>query len=174
MKFLTVGLVGLLLFSQTSCSQSQVTITLDLILTAADTAVSTLQSTGTIPAAEAAVIQQYLSEVNDAVSYTTTELASSDSTTVKTAKITSKFASIVVPQLSGTPASIVTTISAVVNAVSNFLSTLTTTNAQLIQFENSFTGTHSWKLTRGDKQHLNAIAAKAKVLKAKLNALPKK
>lgn len=173
-NFLAIGLVGLLL-SQTACSQSQVTITLDLIVTAADAAVSTLQATGQISPVEAALVQTYLTEVTDSVSFATTELASSDSSEVKAAKITANFAKIVAPQLSGAPAAIVSTIGAVASAISNFLTTLTVTTAQLVQYENSFAGAKkTFKINGADKKALKTIATHVTAVKVKLNALPKK
>ena len=68
---LTLGLVA--------CSQSQVTETLALVVTAADAAVTTLQATGQIPPGTATLITNYLSEVSTGVSFATMELASSDS-----------------------------------------------------------------------------------------------
>ena len=72
---LTLGLVA--------CSQSQVTETLALVVTAADAAVTTLQATGQIPPGTATLITNYLSEVSTGVSFATMELASSDSSALE-------------------------------------------------------------------------------------------
>jgi len=168
-NFFVIGLVGLLL-TQVACSQSQVTLTLDLIVTAADTAVSTLQATGQISSTEATLINNYLNEVTSAVQFSTTELASSDTPEVKSAKIIAQFASVAAPQLSGAPAAIVETISAVAKAVANFLSTIQTTSAQMISLKGveSFRSSTHWKLSRGDKSALKKIEAHVKVVKAKI------
>lgn len=110
-----------------SCSQSQVTVTLDLVVTAADVAVSTLQSTGALPPGTATVIQGYLGSVTTAVSFATTELASADTGAVKASKIAAEFAMLAVPNLpAGTPQVIGETLQAVASAIANFLATLPT------------------------------------------------
>jgi len=149
--FLTFTLLGALLF-QVGCSQSQVTTTLDLVVTAADAAVSVLQSTGTLPPGTASLITGYLGQVTTGVEFATTELASTDSTAVKAAKITQEFAMIVVPNLPpGTGAAIVSVVASVAQAVANFLSTLQTV-----------------AMTSADKQVLPKIARHNAMVRAKL------
>jgi hypothetical protein len=154
-----------------SCGQSEVTLTLDLVITAADAALTELQSTGQVSSGTTASITSYLNQIVTAVSFTTTELASTDSDAIKSTKIAAEFATVLAPNLSsGTPLVIVATIGAVAKAVTNFLALMATTSAQLQTFEgNAFFAAHKgWKLTKGDQKALPKIAAKAAALKARL------
>lgn len=159
------------------CSQSQVTITLDLVVTAADVAVSTLETTGQIPAPIANEVTSYLGQVTTAVDFATTELATTDTAAIKATKITSEFAALALPQLPpGGPAAIVATINAVAQAIGKFLATIQTTSAQLeTPGALAFAGSSgSAKLNSADKKALPKIAARNAAVKAKLKALQKR
>ena len=163
----------------TACSQSSVTLTLDLIVTAADAAVGVMQSTGQIPPGTATMITNYLGDLTTAVDFATTELASSDTAAVKAAKIAQEFAMIAAPNLPpGTASAIVSTIQAVAKAVANFLASVQTAalNIQAVPAgANAFAGkSGTLKLNSADMKALPKIKARNAVVKAKLAALPKK
>lgn len=159
LALLTVGLTG--------CAIS-LSDGLDLVVSAADTAVTTLQATGSIPAPTATLIENYLSEVVNFTSFTTTELASSDSAAEKTAKISAEAAMVIEPQLpAGTPTVIVTVVNAVVQDVATFLENVKTTSASLQTVNaNAFfaTGKYSAKLSKSDvkklQKHIASVQAK--------------
>lgn len=162
------------------CGQSSVTLTLDLVVTAADAAVSALQATGQLPAGTATQITAYLGDVTKAVDAATAELATMDTVAEKAAKIAQAFAGIAAPVLpSGTAQAIVLTVSAVATAVANFLASVQTTSAALDQpaLAHAFFGANGhWngKLSRADRKALKDIQAKNAKVKAALASLPKR
>lgn len=159
---LTLGLVA--------CSQSQVTETLALVVTAADAAVTTLQATGQIPPGTATLITNYLSEVSTGVSFATMELASTDSSALKASRIAQEFASITVPNLPvGTATAIGATVAAVVSAVSNFLATIQPAAASL-----TAAGAPTPKQIKVAKSALSKIDSQNAQLKLRLAQLPRK
>lgn len=113
------------LFALVSCGSNQVLTTLQLVVASSEAAVAALEAGGTIDPNTAAKIENYLTSVSTAASFAATELASSDSTAVKAAKIVQEFATVTAPDLpAGTPQVILTTVNAVVQAVLNFLATV--------------------------------------------------
>ena len=161
----------------TTACQSQVTTTLDLVVAAADAAVTALQATDQLPPGSAALLNTYLSDVTAAVDYATAELASADTPAVMASKITAEFAAIAVPQLPpGVAAAVGVTIQAVANAVAKFLSSIQATAAALTATPDgarAFFASGKLKLTRGDRAALPKIRAKNAAVKAKLAALKK-
>lgn len=172
---LAFAAIGLALF-QLACSQSQVTETLSLVVTAADAAVSVLEAGGQIPAPVATQITNYLGEVTTGVQFASTELASADSSGLKASKIAQEFATISAPNLPpGIGAAIGATVQAVASAVTNFLSTVTSaasaSNAISTPYAESFAGKVKMKAAKKD---LDKIAAHNAAVKARLAALRKK
>ena len=161
----------LIMLGLTACSQSQVTETLDLVIAAADAAVSVL-APGT-----AALITPYLSEVSAAVDFATTELASDDSAAIKAAKIAQQFATIAAPNLPpGTAQVIVQAVAAVGKAVITFLGSLQATGADL---QSTPVGANAFfaggaKSLKVSKNKLAQIAVHNAKLRAKLAAAKSK
>ncbi len=176
MKLARFALVIGLCLALVGCGQSDITLTLDLVITAADAALTALETTGQVSSGTAGQITNYLTEVTNAVDFTTTELASSDSDAIKAGKIAQEFATVIAPNLpAGTPLVIATVIAAVAKSVTNFLAVMTTTSAGLQSTEgNAFFAAHKgWKLTKGDQKALPKIRAKAQALKTKLATVKK-
>lgn len=172
---LAFAAIGLALF-QLACSQSQVTETLSLVVTAADAAVSVLEAGGQIPAPVATQITNYLGEVTSGVQFASTELASADSAALKASKIAQEFATISAPNLPpGIGAAIGATVQAVASAVTNFLSTVNhaavAANAVSVPYAESFAA--KGKGLKAAKGKLAEIAAKNAAVKARLAALNK-
>ena len=165
-----------LTLSMVACSQSQVTETLSLVVTAADAAVSVLEAGGQIPAPVATQITNYLAEVTTGVQFATTELASSDSDALKASKIAQEFATISAPNLPpGIGAAIGATVQAVASAVTNFLATVQAqASAQTITVRDVTAFAAKAKGLKAAKKQLTAIQAKNAAVKARLAALHKK
>lgn len=173
---LAFAAVGLALFSL-ACSQSQVTETLSLVVTAADAAVGVLEAGGQIPAPVATQIANYLGEVTTGVQFATTELASADASGLKASKIAQEFATISAPNLpAGIGAAISATVQAVASAVTKFLSTVASqavaANAVTVPYAESFAA--KAKGLKAAKGKLAEIAAKNAAVKSRLAALSKK
>ena len=173
---LAFAAIGLALF-QLACSQSQVTETLSLVVTAADAAVSVLEAGGQIPAPVATQITNYLGEVTSGVQFASTELASADSAALKASKIAQEFATISAPNLPpGIGAAIGATVQAVASAVTNFLSTVNASavasNAVTVPYAESFAA--KAKGLKAAKKTLEQISAHNAAVKARLAALTKK
>jgi hypothetical protein len=159
-----------------SCGQSDVTLTLDLVVTAADAALTTLEGSGQVSASTAGQVNSYLTQVTNAVTFTTTELASSDSDAIKSTKIAAEFASVIAPNLpGGTALEIVAVVGAVAKSVTNFLALMSSTSAQLRSAEGNafFAAAKGWKLSKGDQKALPKIAAKAAALRKRLQSVKK-
>ena len=159
----TVVLSSLLL---TSCGVS-LTTSLDLVVSAADVAVTTLQQSGQVSPATAASITNYLNEVTSFVDFTTTELASTDSGATKAAKISQEASMIATPQLpTGTATVIVTVVNAVLQDVASFLSNVNSTSASLqVADSNAFfaSGKFSLKISAKEAAKLRMHNASVKV-----------
>lgn len=167
-KIMIAGVLIATLVFETACSQSEVLTTLNLIVTAATTAVDVLQSAGVLPPGTAALVLPYLNGVSAAVDYATTELGSTDSASVKAAKITQQFAMIVAPNLPpGTASAIVSAIEEVAGKVAAFLSTLQVGAGKLaLEAPDS-----QVPVSKGDAKALGTIKARNAHLHARLNSL---
>jgi hypothetical protein len=150
----------------TGCGVSNVTTTLEIVITSAETAVGVLGATGTIPPAVVTQVDTYLTLVSQATSFAATELASSDSSAVKADKIIAQFASISAPILPpGIAQTIVAVIQAVANAVANFLNTIqpaATTGIHRASIPSSI------KISSADKNTLSQIKLRADALTLKI------
>lgn len=161
-------LIAALLF-QTACGATQVTTSLDLIVTAATIAINTLEATGVVSPAEGALILTYLGEVSTGVSFANTELNSTDASAVKATKIIQEFGMIVIPALPpGTAATVVLAVQQVADAIVAFLANLEPAAASV--------GTRSarqfnYVLTKGDIKELGKVEKDNAVLHNRLSAL---
>lgn len=174
---ISIILVALMLMSLVGCTNN-VTTTLQLVVVAAEAAVDTLGSTGTIPPAVAKQIDAYLLATSDGVSFATDELTSTDDPGIKAAKIAQKFAAITAPNLpAGTPQNIVAVVAAVSKAVLTFLSTVQSTKAVLVKdsgFSTAFADTNQtnkakrMKMSSGDRAKLKNIKDRAEALRRKI------
>src|SRR5271156_42959 len=106
-----------LLFALTACSTSSLIATLQIVTDAVTVAIPVLQAAGVDPAA-LALAQTYLTAVSTATSEAATELASSDTTAVKTSKILADFANVIAPTIGN--AQVAAVIRAVAAAVQSF------------------------------------------------------
>jgi len=95
-------------------------VTLDAVVTSAETALATLAAAGEISPETAATVETYLTEVGAAAASAAVELESGDTTAEKYAKIAAEFAAIALPNLTGVPAGLLIS----VIAVSTFIQTL--------------------------------------------------
>lgn len=103
------------------CTPGAVTSALDKVVSAVELALPLLSFAG-VPAPVIVLAQGYLQSVSAAVNETTTELASTDTSAVKAAKIASYFAAAIVPVLpAGTPPIVAQLLQAVSDAVAAFL-----------------------------------------------------
>jgi hypothetical protein len=188
-RSLCLGATLALCLGLVACSQSQVTVTLDIAVTVADTLVGALETTGTIPPPVAALIEDFTTKFSNDAAFAITEFGSSDSTALKFSKVIAQFADIcpagagaqcVGPVLpSGIPSTIGIIIEQLAKAITNFLATMPATTTAIVAQPGgtraiNSSGVKAIQLTRGDKQALPKIAAKNAVLKAKLDALKKK
>lgn len=168
-KFLSISaaaLVCLLSLCTVACSSSNLVPLLDATVSAADAAVAELASSGTIDPAAAQKITNYLGQVATAASEASTELASSDSTAVKTEKITADFAAIVVPDVANLSPALAASIRAVDAAVQAFVSALTSANAQIEAH-----GVQNAQIGVRDRLRLEAIKRHAESVISKLARL---
>jgi hypothetical protein len=140
-----------------SCGQqSQVTITLQAVLAAAQVVIPLIP--GVSPQWQTQ-LRTYLSAVSDGVSQTTVILASNDAPSVQASKILMMFRSIAVPVLSpSTPPKVMIAISAVVEAVQAFL-------AVVAPIAKAVTSQQRLTLTPGDLSALPKIGKAAVALK---------
>jgi hypothetical protein len=176
-RFCAAGLAVLLSFALVGCSSSAVR-DLQLVVAGGEAVVAALESAGTIPAPAAALINTYMGQVSAFVSFSTTELASSDSPAVKASKIAAEAVGISKPDLpSGTPTLVATSIQAVASALANFLSNIAATSAQLSvspQFASGFGAKKKapkLDMSASDKKKLAELHARAVILQSKF---PKK
>lgn len=174
----TTSALALPFLGCTGNAQSDVTIALTLLVSGLDTAVSVLQSTGGISAAEAAIATQYLNEVTTFIDFVEKELASTDTVLQKSAAIANEAVTLGLKQLPpGLPTVLASVFAAVLNDVAQVLTSVQTTSALLIgRGINSFQSQKKWngKINSKDKKVLADVAAKNAAIKKKLNALPKK
>jgi len=155
MKYLTASLLILTMFL-TGCGSSNVVTALELVTAASEAAIGALEATGQIPPGTAMQIDQYLAEVSTATQFASTELTSTDTTAVKTAKIAAQFANIAAPDLGpGTAQAIVQVVAAVAKAVSSFLATIQPPPAQPLP---------KAVMSENDKEKLQAIRSRAAVV----------
>lgn len=173
---LGIALVLLLSLSLMSCSSSAVR-DLQLVVAGGEAVVAALESSGTIPAPLAALINVYMGQVATFTDFAIAELASTDTPAVKASKIAAEAASVSKPDLPpGTPALIGTSIQAVASALATFLGNIHTT-AELIStpsFGNSFAAggkPAKLKLSKSDEKKLAELRARAQRLKQRF---PKK
>jgi hypothetical protein len=120
---IAAALSGLLTFTY-ACNTSTVVTYLNAVIAAADTAVAGLEVAGQIPAPIGTLITNYLATVSTAASESAIELQSSDTTAVKVQKITTYFATSILPTFTNIPPSIIASIQAVDAAVKVFLSSI--------------------------------------------------
>lgn len=150
----------------TGCKQSSITTNLQLVIAAAETAVSVLEGTGTIPPPVGTLINTYLNAVSEGTVFASMELASTDPQPIKASKIIAKFASIAKPDLpAGTAQNIVTVIEAVANAAAKFLATISTAQTALA------TSAKPLKMTSGDMAAMPKIQARAEALQVRTSKL---
>jgi hypothetical protein len=168
--------ISCLLFVTVGCGAPQTSVTTDLSLAiaGAESAVSTLSSLdpSLISPTMAANINSKLQAASTALTFATTELASSDTPAVMAADISKEFASVIAslkdPALtSGTPLAIITAIQLTVTLISNFLTTIEAPVA--VARANPAVNAVSWKLSAGDLKALPGIHAKALTLEAMFN-----
>jgi hypothetical protein len=137
------------------CGVSAVTLALDAVVAAAETA------------AELPNPPAYVGQIADAAIFAADELASSDSVALKVSKIAGEFAAIAVPSAAaGSPVALIA------QAVTNFLALLNTSSAQLERlpvYADSFAARKTMKLGPADQARLKKIRARAEAVKAKLN-----
>lgn len=172
-SLLCLSLVALLAFSQVACTQSEITLTLGLIVSSAQTFLDIADPP------VAALAAPYFTQVNAFVSFSTAELASTDSGATKASRIAQEALKLSVPNLpAGTPQSIANALSAVVTNIINFIAAihslsaeLTATPAGALAFAAS--GPKAVKLNHKDKTALKKIEEANAKLKARLKSIPK-
>lgn len=168
----TLIIVALAILSLTACSGNQVTTTLQLVVVAAEAAVDTLGSTGSISQDVVQQIDGYLLATSDGVQFATDELASTDAPAVKASKIAQKFAGITAPNLPpGTPQTVLAVVSAVSKAVLTFLSTVQQSQAELVahpEYATAFAGEPKSKMPKATDKKLKDIKARAERLKHRI------
>jgi len=171
-----VGLAGAGAVGLIACSgsQSDLTIALDVLVTAAETAISTLSATGGISGADATLALNYLSQVSTFIDFVEMEVKTSATVLEKATAIVNEAAMLGVKQLPpGLPTIIVTVFNAVLTAINNVISSVQTTSAVLVERGiNSFADQKKWngKLSRRDRKSLEETAKKNADLKAKIAA----
>lgn len=154
--------VSALLF-QMGCGSNQVVTSLQLVIAAAEAAMTTLEATGQIDPATATKITNYLTAVSTATSYAATELQSSDTPAQKATKIVQEFASVTAPVLPpGTAQTIISVVQAVTQAVANFLAS--------IQPASAVSGSPALTLSSADRSKLQSIHARSEALKTRIAA----
>lgn len=128
-KQIAMATVLLMSFALVGCNG--LTTTLDAITIAVDAAVPILAASGVIPPGTATIIMSMSTKALAAVNATSTELASTDSQALKTAKIAQIWASVplcaptdttcsnILP--AGTPTVVITIVQAISNAIVTFL-----------------------------------------------------
>lgn len=154
---LSIAVIGTLLF-QVACSQSQVTVTLGLVVAASSAAVTTMESAGQLDQNTATQIIGYLNSVTSGVQYADTELSSTDTSEVKGLKIAQYFAkNVLLPNIpAGTASNIVAVINNVATSVVNFLAQVSTTTPAALKVGAKASGS-VFSLTHGDMQALSRI-----------------
>lgn len=169
---LTLILVALMLLSLTACSGNQVTTTLQLVVAAAEAAVDTLGSTGSLSQDVVQQVDGYLLATSDGVQFATDELASSDTPAVKASKIAQKFAGISAPNLPpGTPQTVLAVVSSVSKAILSFLSTVQQSQAVLVahpEYATAFAGEAKGKMPKAADKKLKDIKSRAERLKQRI------
>jgi hypothetical protein len=158
-----IALAALYCISLVGCSESQVVLTLGLVVDASEAAVAALGST--IPAPVASMIQAYLTDVGTAVNKAAPILASTETPAQKAVDVANVFAGVVAPALpAGTPQAIVLAVQAVTAAVSRFLATLPPAAASA----NALSAGPKPNLSGRDIATLMKIQVRAKTLVEKL------
>jgi hypothetical protein len=171
LKFFLCPLVVAALLSQTACAQSDVTLTLGLVVSSATAFLDIAD-----PSA-AAVAGPYLTSVSNFVSFSTTELDSSDSAAVKADKIAQEALTLAKPNLPpGTATNVIEALAAVAAEVTAFLAAIKTTSAAVQALPSgaeafAASGPKTLKMSRGDKQALPKIKASNDKLKTRIQNL---
>ena len=120
LSFLLLALLALV-----SCTNTLSIIT--LISVAVDAGANVLTASGTLTP----VVRTYIQQGEDALAFTTTELASTDTSIVKTAKIAEKILAITQPDLTGAPTNVVIAVASFSAALSAVLAYVQAGQAQL-------------------------------------------
>ena len=156
---LTVVLLLALSLFLVSCSSSNLIVSLQLVTDAVEVALPVLQAAGVDPVALAQA-QTYLTAVSTAISQTSTELASKDTTSQKIAAIVGYFAAAGVPQISNPRVAAV--VQAVAAAIKSFLASLQSTLGTPAQLTGTVTvQTGAIQPNFGERRKLASIKAQA-------------
>lgn len=168
---LLIGCIAL-----TGCSSSVVK-NLQLVVAGSEAVVAALETTGTIPAPIAVLIDLYMGQVSEFTAEVSTILASSASTAVKDAQIAAAAAKIAKLDLPpGVPLLVANSVQAVATALATFLTDVHVTASRMaeVQMATSFAEQakpKKLKMSDSDKKKLEDLHARAEKLKARF---PKK
>lgn len=176
-SLLALPVLGMFLFA-TACGTDDLTLTLDGINLAVDVVLPVVATASGVPAPAQALIVAYANAVTTAVGQTATELASTDSPTLKSSKIGTYFLAAAVPNLAGLGASpaVVTDVTEIGTAVTQFLQQLAQlqVTATATPLAASFVETPKGKkMSRMSKKDYDKITAHVAKNKAALAAAKK-
>lgn len=167
--FIASMLLLTLILGMTSCKLSDVTSTLQNVVSVTTIAVPIIAVAANVPPATVDLVVGYLGAISEATSQASTILSADLTDAQKSVQITGAFAKIVAPKLPpGTPQNIVNAVGAVADAVSKFLTNLTPVSGTLKA------GAPTKSLVKNsDKAALTEIKTKAEANISKLKMIKK-